>query len=59
MTGYCAEHCVLSTYRGARDLDLFPILLKNGIASGKTANKEFVENISETVTCGVLIKMLG
>ena len=58
MTGFCAEHCVLSTYRGARDLDYFPIILKNAIASTKDANKDFVENISETITAGTLIKIL-
>lgn len=58
MTGFCAEHCVLSTYRGARDLDYFPVILKHGIASTKDANKEFVENISETITAGTLIKIL-
>lgn len=59
MTGFCAEYCVLSTYRGAKDLDYFPVLLKNGIASVEKENKEFVENISETVTCGVLEKMIA
>lgn len=59
MTGFCAEYCVLSTYRGARDLDYFPVLLKNGIASVAKENKEFVENISETVTYGVLQKMIS
>jgi nicotinamidase-related amidase len=58
MTGFCAEYCVLSTYRGAKDLDYFPVLLKNGIASVEKENKEFVENISETLTCGVLQKMI-
>lgn len=58
MTGFCAEYCVLSTYRGAKDLDYFPVLLKNGIASVEKENKEFVENISETVTYGVLQKMI-
>jgi nicotinamidase-related amidase len=58
MTGFCAEHCVLSTYRGAKDLDYFPVLLKHGIASVEKENKEFVENISETVTCGILEKMI-
>ncbi|HRH42138.1 MAG TPA: isochorismatase family cysteine hydrolase [Pyrinomonadaceae bacterium] len=58
MTGFCAEYCVLSTYRGAKDLDYFPILLKNGIASVEESNKEFVENISDTITYGVLKKML-
>ena len=59
MTGFCAEFCVLSTYRGAKDRDYFPVILKNGIASVEDANKEFVEKISETVTAGVLEKMLA
>ncbi len=58
MTGFCAEFCVLSTYRGAKDLDYFPVILKNGIASTEKTNKEFVENISETITAGVLEKLL-
>ena len=58
MTGFCAEYCVLSTYRGAKDLDYFPVILKNGIASTEDAHKEFVEKISETITCGVLAKLL-
>ena len=58
MTGFCAEFCVLSTYRGAKDLDYFPVILKDGIASTEKVNKEFVENISETVTAGVLEKLL-
>jgi len=58
LTGFCAEFCVLSTYRGAKDLDYFPVLLKNGIASTQEANKEFVEKISETITAGVLVKLL-
>jgi nicotinamidase-related amidase len=59
MTGFCAEFCVLSTYRGAKDLDYFPVILKNGIASTKESNKEFVESISETVTAGMLAKLLS
>lgn len=59
MTGFCAEYCVLSTYRGAKDLDYFPVLLKNGIASVENSNKEFVESISETVTAGMLGKLLS
>jgi nicotinamidase-related amidase len=58
MTGFCAEYCVLSSYRGAKDLDYFPVLLKNGIASVAEENKQFVENISETMTYGVLKKVL-
>ena len=59
MTGFCAEFCVLSTYRGAKDLDYFPVILKNGIASTEEPNKEFVEKISETITAGMLEKMIS
>jgi nicotinamidase-related amidase len=59
MTGFCAEFCVLSTYRGAKDLDYFPVILKNGIASTEEPNKEFVEKISETITAGMLMKLLN
>jgi nicotinamidase-related amidase len=58
ITGFCAEFCVLSTYRGAKDLDYFPVILKNGIASTDEQNKEFVEKISETITAGMLEKLL-
>ena len=58
MTGFCAEFCVLSTYRGAKDLDYFPVILKNGIASTDESRKRFVEEISDTITYGVLAKLL-
>jgi nicotinamidase-related amidase len=58
ITGFCAEYCVLSTYRGAKDLDYFPVILKNGIASVEEANKEFVENISDVISFGMLKKLL-
>ena len=43
ITGYCAEYCVLSTYRGALDLDIVPILFRGSIASGIKENITFVE----------------
>lgn len=46
LTGFCAENCVLSTYRGAEDHDLKPILFKGSLASGTPENIRFVENIS-------------
>jgi nicotinamidase-related amidase len=58
MTGFCAEFCVLSTYRGAKDLDYFPVILKDGIASINESRKQFVEEISETMTYGVLAKLI-
>jgi nicotinamidase-related amidase len=59
ITGFCAEHCVLSTYRGAEDLDLTPILLRGALASGSLENIQFVESISDIISYGALAKMLG
>jgi nicotinamidase-related amidase len=58
LTGYCAEFCVLSTYRGARDLDMQPIILRGAIASGNPENIRFVENINEIISLGALEKLL-
>ncbi len=54
LSGYCAEYCVLSTYRGARDFDLHPIILRGSIASGNPENIRFVENINEIISLGAL-----
>ena len=58
ITGYCAEQCVLSAYRGALDHDLLPVILKNGLASGSRENKRFVEEISNLITFPVLRKLM-
>lgn len=54
ITGYCAEQCVLSTYRGAKDLDLRPIMLRGALASGQPERIRFVEEISDIVSLGAL-----
>jgi nicotinamidase-related amidase len=59
VTGYCAEYCVLSTYRGALDLDLTPVILKNALASGKRENIRFVEDINSVISFGILKKILS
>ena len=59
ISGYCAEYCVLSTYRGAQDLDLTPMLLRNSLASGSPENIKFVESISDIISYGALKKVLG
>jgi nicotinamidase-related amidase len=59
ITGFCAEYCVLSTYRGAQDLDLTPIILRGSLASNIPENIKFVESISDIVSYGVLKKILG
>jgi nicotinamidase-related amidase len=58
LTGFCAEYCVLSTYRGAKDLDLTPILLRDSLASGVPENIRFVESISDVISYGALKKVL-
>jgi nicotinamidase-related amidase len=58
LTGYCAEYCVLSTFRSAWDLDLSPILLLGGLVSATPENIPFVERISEVVSLGALEKFL-
>ena len=58
ITGFCAEHCVLSTYRGAQDLDLTPILLRGSLASSTPEHIRFVESISDVVSYGALKKVL-
>lgn len=58
ITGYCAEFCVLSTIRGAMDLDITPIVIKDCIASDNPANITFVENIDDLITYGALRKLL-
>jgi nicotinamidase-related amidase len=54
VTGYCAEYCVLSTCRGAKDLDLRPIILRGSLASGIPENIGFVESISDVISYGAL-----
>jgi nicotinamidase-related amidase len=59
VTGFCAEYCVLSTYRGAQDLDLTPIILRGSLASDNPKNVRFVESISDMISYGALKKVLG
>jgi nicotinamidase-related amidase len=59
VTGFCAEYCVLSTYRGAQDCDLSPIILRESLASVVPENIKFVESISDIISYGALKKVLG
>jgi len=54
VTGFCAEYCVLSTYRGAQDFDFTPIILKGSLASDNAEHIRFVEEISEIISYGAL-----
>jgi nicotinamidase-related amidase len=59
ITGFCAEYCVLSTYRGTQDLDLTPMILRGSLASDNLEYIKFVESISDIISYGVLKKVLG
>jgi nicotinamidase-related amidase len=59
LTGYCAEYCVLSTYRGALDIDIAPIILRNAIASGALENIRFVESVNEVISLGALQRVVS
>jgi nicotinamidase-related amidase len=59
ITGFCAEYCVLSTYRGALDLDLVPVILRNGICSGVEEHVSFVERISNIASLEVVKKLIA
>ena len=59
VTGFCAEYCVLSTYRGAQDLDLTPLILRGALASGVVENIKFVESVSDIISYGALKVVLG
>ncbi len=58
LAGFCAEYCVLSTYRGALDRDFKPLMLQGGLASETPEHIRFVEAISEGLTVGALNSLL-
>ena len=58
ITGFCAEFCVFSTYVGAKDLDLKPIIVRGAIASDNSEHIRFVEESTETVSYGALHTLL-
>ena len=59
VTGFCAEYCVLTTCRGAEDIDLKSMLLRGASASGILENIRFVESICDIISLGALKKILG
>jgi nicotinamidase-related amidase len=50
LAGFSAEHCVLSTYRGAQDHGFAAILIRGALASAIPENIRFVESISDAVS---------
>jgi nicotinamidase-related amidase len=58
ITGFCAEGCVLSTYRGAEDVGLTPVILRNSLASPSLENIKFVESVNSIISAEILEKFV-
>jgi nicotinamidase-related amidase len=58
ITGFSAEYCVLSAYRGAQDCDLTAIIFRGALASATPENIKLVEGISDVISYGALKKVL-
>ncbi len=59
VTGFCAEYCILSSYRGAQDHDFTPILFRGSLASTIPEHIRFVEAINDVISYGALKKVLS
>jgi nicotinamidase-related amidase len=59
ITGFCAEHCVLSTCRAAEDEGFKALLLQGSLASGHPERIPFVQAINDGLTLGALQYLLG
>jgi nicotinamidase-related amidase len=58
VSGFCAEYCVLDTYRGAEERGFAPMLLRGGLASRTREAVEFVEKLGSLVSIGALEALL-
>jgi nicotinamidase-related amidase len=59
VSGFCAEYCVLDTYRGARERGYPVAVLRGGIASRRAEHVRLVEAICEIVSHGALAGLMG
>jgi nicotinamidase-related amidase len=59
LSGFCAEYCVLDTYRGARERGWPAALLRSGIASPRADHVRMVESICDVVSYGALAGLMG
>jgi nicotinamidase-related amidase len=59
VSGFCAEYCVLDTYRGARERGYAAALLRGGIAGPHAEHVRVVEAICEIVSYGALAGLMG
>lgn len=58
LTGFAASQCVLSTYRGALDLDYAPLIIRGSLADSSPERVRFVEEIHNLLSYGALKKMI-
>jgi nicotinamidase-related amidase len=58
LTGFAASQCVLSTCRGALDLDYDPLLIRGALADSSQERIRFVEDIHNLLSYGALAKMI-
>ena len=59
IAGYCAEYCVLSTCRGARDEGFTSMILRDSLATGHPERATFVEAVNDGLTFGALRYLLS
>jgi nicotinamidase-related amidase len=58
LTGFAASQCVLSTYRGATDLDYSPLIFRGSLADTSQDKIRFVEEIHDMISYGALVKFI-
>ena len=58
LTGFAASQCVLSTCRGAADLDYTPIMLRNALADVVPERIRFTEEVNQLISYAALNKFL-
>jgi nicotinamidase-related amidase len=58
LTGFAASQCVLSTYRGAQDLDYDPLLFRGSLADSSPKKVQVVEEIHDLISYGALVKLI-
>ena len=58
VTGFAATQCVTSTTRGALDLDYDAFILRGALADSSPERVKFVEEIHNTLSYGVLVKLI-
>jgi len=59
ITGFCAEYCVLGTFRGAQERGFAAAVLRNALASPRQDHLEMVERICDVISYGALAAVLG